>query len=495
MNLLVAPLYIPLGFALLGLLFHRCPRWRNAIGLASAIALVAATVRIFQHTLTGEVHFLALGGWVPPFGITLVADVTSALFLLTCAFTALCVALHAAFNKLDEPLDKWFFPMSNFLLLGVNGSLLTGDIFNLFVWFEVMLIASFVLMVIGGKRSQLEGGLKYVVINLVGSALFLAGIGIIYGKTGSLNFADIALKMQIAENPQLMRSSVALLLASFAIKAGLFPFFFWLPASYHTPQPIVTALFAGLLTKVGVYAFFRVASLFLGPDFAVWQPVVMWIAALTMITGVLGAAAQFEMRKILAFHIISQIGYLIAGFAMFTKIGIAAALFYFVHNNLAKTNLLLVAAWVQQRTGTGDLARLGGFYKAAPAVSVLFLISALALAGIPPLSGFWAKLGIVRAGLDGHFWWLTAAALAVGMWTLFSMTKIWAEVFWKPAPDPQIAVPSDKCPSIIAIAFMVGAILLLSFAGEPVFSVAMLAAEQLLNPQIYIESILAGGVR
>jgi multicomponent Na+:H+ antiporter subunit D len=492
MNQLALPLFIPLFAGIIGLLVRNNQRLAVTIGMASALAQVAAAGWILALAADGTVLTLALGSWVAPFGIVLVADLTAVFFLATCAVTSLAVALHVALNPPDEPLREWFFPLSQFLVMGINGALLTGDVFNMFVWFEVMLISSFVLLVLGGKRPQLEGGIKYVVMNLVSSALFLAGIGILYGKTGSLNFADIAARIQLMEDPQLVRSSIALLLASFAIKAGLFPLFFWLPASYHTPHPVVTALFAGLLTKVGIYASVRTVTLLLGDDIAAWQPMLLWIAALTMITGVLGAAAQFEMRRILAFHIISQIGYLLAGLAMFTPLGLAAMLFYFVHNNLAKTNLLLVSASVQRMFGNADLARIGGLYRAAPLLSVLFLISALALAGIPPLSGFWAKLGVIKAGLDGGFWWLTAAALGVGMMTLFSMTKIWAEAFWKALPEKVAAPRLPQAWTMGGIILLVVCIGVLSIAGGPVFALAQQASAQLLQPQIYIEAVLGG---
>lgn len=493
MNLLTLPLILPIVFALLGAALRDHARLRHAVGALSALALPASVVPLALAVIDGGVQHLAVGGWRAPFGIVLVADLTAVIFLATTACTAGLVFLHAVVNPLRDPLDRWFFPLANFLMLGVNGSLLTGDLFNLFVWFEVMLIASFVLMVIGGRRPQLEGGLKYVVINLVASALFLTGIGVLYGKTGSLNLADIAMKIQLLEDPGMARSSVILLFAAFAIKAGLFPFFFWLPASYHTPPAVVTALFAGLLSKVGVYAMFRVLTLFIGADFGPWQGMLMWAAALTMITGVLGAAAHFHMRRILAFHIISQIGYLLAGFAMFSVAGIAAALFYFIHNNLAKVSLLLVNDNVERRFGTSRLEKTGGLYKSAPWLAIGFLISALALAGIPPLSGFWAKLGVVRAGIEGGHGWLVAAALGVGMWTLFSMTKLWAEVFWKPAPeggDEAAAGPSPGWVACLPLVVFVGLIVVMSFAGGGVMDLCVRAAEQLLDTSAYIDAVL-----
>lgn len=503
MNALILPLIIPLAAALIGLAASPRRKIQNGIGLAGALALLLACGWLFVQAATGSIVVLSLGSWVAPFGIVLVLDLTSAIFLLVCSFSTLAVTLFGMVHQLEKPLERWYFPLQSFLLVGVNGAFLTGDLFNLFVWFEVMLIASFVLMVVGGRRSQLEGGVKYVVVNLVASALFLMGIGLIYGKTGTLNLADLALLVREGGDLSgFIKGGAALVFSSFGVKAALFPLFFWLPASYHTPAPIVTALYAGLLTKVGVYSFLRVATLLVGDDFAAWQTLFLWVAALTMITGVLGAAAQFEMRKILSFHIISQVGYLIAGLAMFTPSGLAAGLFYFVHNNLAKTNLLLVSAWIEHQRGTVDLARIGGLYRASIGCSLIFMISAFALAGIPPLSGFWAKLGIVRAGIDGGFYWLTAAALAVGMMTLFSMTKIWGEAFWKKDPELNESAISAADGGTITkegrgnwltlapMGMVVVAILGLSFFGEPVFAWSMLAAEQLLDPVVYIESVL-----
>ncbi len=498
---MILPILIPLFAALAGLAAPGRRSVQVPLGVLAAAGLTAANVFLLIHAADGGVEVLALGSWLAPFGIVFVLDLTAAIFLATCAFTTFAAALFAVFHRLGDPLDRWYFPLQNFLVLGVNGALLTGDLFNLFVWFEVMLIASFVLMVVGGRRNQLEGGVRYVVINLVASALFLAGVGLIYGKTGTLNFADLARIIgEGGEAARFVRGATALILAAFGVKAGLFPLFFWLPTSYHTPAPLVTALFAGLLTKVGVYSFLRVGTLFLAEDFDAWRNLFLWIAALTMITGVLGAAAQFEMRKILSFHIISQVGYLMAGLAMFTPLGLAAALFYFVHNNLAKTNLLLVSAWVEHRRGTVDLARIGGLYRASAGCSLVFLVSALALAGIPPLSGFWAKLGIVRAGLDGGFYWLTAAALGVGMMTLFSMTKIWAEAFWKedPGETPTVSAKAGAPGrwSLLPMGVVAVAILGLSVFGEPVFALAGDAAGQLLQPDGYIRAVLAGpGVR
>jgi len=275
------------------------------------------------------------------------------------------VAFALANRERNLPLSL-FLPLTFLLLLGVNGAFLTGDLFNMFVWFEVMLIASFVLMVVGGTKPQLDGGVKYVILNLLASALFLIGVGMLYGKLGTLNMADIAGKLSAVEDTVLINTTSVLLLVAFGIKAGLFPLFFWLPASYHVPAFAVSGLFAALLTKVGVYALARAQLLLFAPYADTMRDFMLVIAAATMITGVLGAAAQFHVRRILSFHIISQIGYMLLGLAIATPLAVAGALFTIVHNIIVKTNLFFVAALIHRHTGQEDLAKLGGLAKHSP---------------------------------------------------------------------------------------------------------------------------------
>jgi len=341
----------------------------------------------------------------------------------------------------------------------------------------------------------LEGGVKYLVINLFSSILFLSGIGLIYGKLGTLNMADIAFQLSRTEDAFLVNSSAMLLLAAFGVKAAIFPFFFWLPASYHTPNVAISALFAGLLTKVGVYALIRAYTLFFHTQFDVVQDVLLFLAGATMVTGVLGAAVQYEIRKILSFHIISQIGYMVMGLAIGSSLAIAGAIFYTIHHIIVKTNLFLIAGLVIRKCGTADLKKIGGLYKWAPGLSLLFFIPAFSLGGIPPLSGFWAKFTVIRAGLEGQHYLLVTVALLVGVLTLFSMTKIWAEAFWKNKEladtdtDPYAGktLPLSMTAPCIALALMTVALGLFS---NPLFVLAQTASDQLLDPATYIETVL-----
>ena len=492
-NFLVAPLLLPLIAALAGIALRNRAAWPQFLGVAGAVLTLLAAVPLLVMADEG-VRVLHLGGWQAPFGICFVLDRFSAMMLAVTGLIACAVAIYSLGNIRSVDQRGFYFPLFHFLIAGVNGAFLTGDLFNLYVWFEVLLLASFVMMTLGEKPEQFEGGFKYVAMNLVSSVFFLAGLGILYGKLGTLNMADVAFKLSANPDPVVINSSAILFLCGFSIKAGLFPFFFWLPASYHTPQFAISALFAGLLTKVGVYALIRCFSLIFVPHGDFISNLLLWLAGLTMLTGVMGAASHFSMRRILSFHIISQIGYMVMGLVLFTPLALAGTLFYLVHHIVVKTNLFLVSGIVDRLSGSDDLLKNGGFYRHRGWLAVLFFIPAFSLGGIPPLSGFWAKYAVVRAGFESAAWGITAVALIVGLMTLFSMTKIWAEVFWKPAPDEQVEqrVKSGACgwQYYAPVVLLAAVTLVLGFAAQPVFQYALNASQDLLNPTPYLEATL-----
>ena len=470
-------------------------RW---IGVAGTGLLLASSLLLLAEVWRQGHIVLQPGDWPAPFGITLVADILSASMVCITGVVGFAVAVYSLHGVEERLVRSHYFALVNFLLMGVNGAFITGDLFNLYVWFEVMLIASFVLITLGGGRSQLEGGVKYLVINLVSSVLFLSGVGLLYGKLGTLNMADIAVRLAETPDAVLVNSSAMLLLAAFGIKAALFPFFFWLPASYHTPNVAISALFAGLLTKVGVYALIRSYTLIFHSQFDAVQDILLFLAAATMVTGVLGAAVQYDIRKILSFHIISQIGYMVMGLAIGSSLALAGAVFYTLHHIIVKTNLFLIGGLVARRCGSGELKKIGGLYRSAPWLALLFLIPALSLGGIPPLSGFWAKFAVIQAGLEERHWILVGCALAVGLLTLYSMTKIWAEAFWKDAPagDADVGGPvaSDTRTGYLSLVLpcvaLAGLTLLIGLWSEPLFELAYQASEQLTHPSQYIEAVL-----
>lgn len=491
--LILLPIIVPFFTAILAILSWKNRQLQRLIGISGTVLLLAASIALFSLVRREGIQIVQIGSWQAPFGITLVADLFSSIMVLLAGLMGFVVGLYAVVNIDSERQTLGFYPLYNALLMGVCGSFLTGDLFNMYVWFEVMLISSFVLMALGSERRQLEGALKYVTLNLLASAIFLAALGILYGTAGTLNMADLSVRLY--EAPIGLVTTLAMMfLIAFGIKAALVPLFNWLPAAYHTPPTAVSSIFAGLLTKVGVYAIIRTYTLIFVQDQAYSHLIILVMAGLTMVVGVLGAASQFHFRRILSFHITSQIGYMIMGLALFTPLALAGTIFYIIHHIIVKTNLFLISGVTKWIGGSYQLKKLGGFYRMMPLFSLLFLIPALSLAGIPPLSGFWAKFTLIRAGLEEESYLIVAVALSVSLLTLYSMIKIWIYAFWEKQPaDMERPLPTGKGEWFFRFApiiILAVCTLAISFAAQPVFDVAMDAANQLLDPSIYVQSVL-----
>lgn len=499
--LLVLPVLIPLLTGILTLSLWGYKRAQSFVTIAGSITLLISSIILLNLIYSDGIFSTQIGSWKAPFGITFVSDTLSAVMIVLTAVISLAVSIYSITAIDNERKTYGYYPIYNLLIMGVCGAFLTGDLFNLFVWFEVILISSFVLLTLGGQKPQIESSIKYVTLNLISSTLFLTAVGLIYGLTGTLNMADLAVKLQSIENTGIVTAISILFLVSFGIKSAVFPLFFWLPSSYHTPPVAVSSFFAGLLTKVGVYALIRIFTLIFVADTFITHNILLVIAGFTMLIGVLGAAAQNDFRRILSFHIISQIGYMVMGLALFTPLALAGSVFYIIHHIIVKANLFLVSGVVGRLKGTFSLKSLGGIYGTYPLFAVLFLIPALSLAGIPPLSGFWAKLTIIKSGLEKDEFIIVAIALVVGLLTLFSMTKIWTEVFWKNDPQTQntesernVNIFTDRSvlPLIIPIIMLAVLTLFIGLYPEPVISIAERASEELLNPESYIEAVLGG---
>lgn len=490
--LIALPILIPLFVGASCLLVWRYVSAQRILTLAGSIAYFAVSVVLLERVAVDGIQAVQKGAWMAPFGITLVADLFSAIMVATTGVVTLVIVIYSL-GTMDKGRESYgYYPLFNILIMGVSGAFLTGDIFNLFVWFEVLLISSFVLLALGGERAQLEGAIKYVTLNLVASAFFLAAVGILYAMAGSLNMADLSQRLGDVAQPGLVTTLAILFLVAFGIKGAIFPLFFWLPASYHTPPVAVSAIFGGLLTKVGVYALIRVFTLLFLNNVDYTHTIILWAGGITMVTGVLGAVAQYEFRRLLSFHIVSQIGYMIMGLGFFTPLALAGTVFFIVHNIFVKTNLFLVSGVSHRLHGTYDLKKLGGLYRSHPWVGMLFLLSALSLAGVPPLSGFFGKLVLIKAGLNIEQFVLVAAALGVSLLTLFSMTKIWAEAFWKPLPEGTPVNPPGGGMALMLgpiVTLAVLAVVLGVMAG-PFFGLALQAGEQLMNPEPYIREVL-----
>lgn len=497
MERVLLPLLIPFLLIILALFAWNAPRVQRVLAVVGSATLLLAALGLLQQVQRSGISVTQIGNWPAPFGITLIADLFSAIMLVITGVVAMLVAIYSLEGIDENRVAHGFYPLFFALLMGVCGAFLTGDIFNLYVWFEVMLMASFVLMALGGERAQLEGAIKYVILNLTSSALFLSATGILYSVAGTLNMADLSIRLQEVDSPGLVTTVAMLYLVAFGIKAAIFPLFFWLPASYHTPPVAVTALFSGLLTKVGVYSLVRVFTLLFLTDVAFTHTILLVLGGFTMVIGVLGAAAQYDIRRLLSFHIISQIGYLLMGLGLYSTAGLASTIFFMGHVITAKAALFLVAGIIRRVGGSFDLRRIGGLYRDQSWLAVLFLIPALSLAGLPPLSGFFGKLALVRAGLAQGQYAIVAVSLAVSLLTLFSMTKIWMEAFWKPTPPN---APAQNRPAGFKMALVLPALIMglfsigLGFLAEPAYGLAEQAASVLMQPGLYVAAVL-GGVR
>ncbi|HJL15105.1 MAG TPA: Na+/H+ antiporter subunit D [Sandaracinaceae bacterium LLY-WYZ-13_1] len=493
--LVVIPVALPLVAAAAGFLFHRWPRIQERIALGASVALAGASCALLWVVRREGLLVTRLGAWPMPHGVVFVADLLSALLVCAVALLGLAVVIYASASVGKRRRAFGLHPLVQVLLAGACGVLLTADLFNLFVWFEVMLIASFVLLALGGTPSQLAGATKYVTLNLLASTFLLCGIGLVYGLTGTLSYADLARTLSSTRPDGPFSAAAFLLMAALAIKSAAFPFFFWLPASYHTPPPAMAALFAGLLTKVGVYAMIRCATMLFPEELQRASVLVAFVAGATMLTGVLGAAAQKDMRRILSFHIVSQIGYMLMGVAIWGVRGLGGAVFFLLHNMAAKPALFLSVGVVEHDRGSSALHTLGGLARQRPVASLLFLVPALSLAGLPPLSGFAGKLVLVRAGLDGGLWLVTSVALAVSLLTLYSMIKIWLKAFWSPDPRGDDAPPPRDTPRrmIAPLAAVAAATVALGVLAEPVAALCFDAAAQLLDREAYAQAVFAAG--
>ncbi|MHC1742705.1 MAG: Na+/H+ antiporter subunit D [Syntrophobacteraceae bacterium] len=491
------PILIPLLTAVFALLFWRRPSVQRGIGLVGATALLCTSWAIFISVFKGGILSIQIGAWPAPYGITLVADLLSSVLLAVTSFVV-CIVSVVSLTEIDKDREAFgYYPLLHILTMGICGSFLTGDIFNLYVWFEVMLIASFVLLGLGNEKAQLEGTIKYVTLNLIASALFLAGVGVLYGTFGTLNMADLAFQLRSSQQSPMVTTLAILFLLAFGIKAAVFPLFFWLPASYHTPPVPVSAIFAGLLTKVGVYALIRFFTLLFVRDDNGAHGLILLLSVMTMIVGILGAIPQRDFRRIASFNLISHIGTILTGLGLFTPLALIGTVFYLVHDMIAKTGLFLFSGILLRVEGHSDIPRLGGWYRTRPALSWFFLFLALAISGIPPLSGFWGKLVLIQAGLLERRYWVVAAILLTGLLTLYSMMKIWTEVFWKEAPkDPADPPPPDRevievaRQLVISVAALVFLTVCIGVWPVPLYRVAERAAHQLCNPDQYIQAIL-----
>ncbi len=493
-NLTVLPVLLPFVTAGAALLLGRPSPWRRRFVLLSAVAqLGVACAFVYATTASPEhatVFALVPGDWAARFGIALVVDGLSAIMLALGALTALASLVFGFVTSPAEREHPLRLPLVQFHVTGIQLAFVTGDLFNLFVAFEVMLLASYALLTAEADDHDIKFALPYVTLNLFGSTIFLMAAGYCYGMFGTLNLAEISVRwFELGALPELTLLT-ALLMIVFGVKSGLFPLYYWLPATYPILPSAVSALYSGMLTKVGVYAFLRLFGTIVPGGHPELQTVLAYLAGATMLFGVLGAVSRESMRGILSFHIISQIGFMLFAIGIGTELAFTAAIFYIVHHIVVKSTLFLSAGIVATLNRTDNLADMGGIWKAAPLAGLVFLIQALSLAGIPPLSGFWGKYLIIVEGLGNGWYFLTAVSVLASILTLYSMIKIWNAAFWNENPRAQLRVEDGRWKSMTAVAGVLVTIsLCIGLGAGPVFERADRAAAQLIQRDSYVRAV------
>ena len=482
--------------------------------LLVVVAVIGCEAELLRRTLETGPTSMTMGNWLPPFGISFTADAMSSGFALAASVVTLLLIFYLSMDVPQTARRDGIYPLILLLLAGVSGAFLTGDLFNLYVWFEVMLIASFGLMVIGGRSGQLDGAVKYGFLNFLATAFFLLGLGLLYGQIGTLNMADILMSAPKA-NPATMATVAAVFLLAFGTKAAAFPVNAWLPASYHTPPPAISALLAGLLTKVGIYALLRTLVMLLPASRDLLDPVLAAIAVLTLVLAPLGAIAETNLRRALGFLVIGGIGAVMVGIALPDANGISGATAYILHAMLTITGLYLVAGLIEKATGATDTREMGGLYAASAPLSVIFFVLILAVSGVPPFLGFWPKLLLLEAGLDGSGlaaggaaidWWSAALAFAVllnAFLTLIAGTRLWAHIFWRAGHEgPRSEAPNENLRPLDmrerwlglgAVTVLTGIVVVLGLLPEPIVALGRAAASDLLQPANYVAATGLGG--
>nr|WP_246816734.1 Na+/H+ antiporter subunit D [Corynebacterium sp. HMSC29G08] len=487
-----------------------------ALGTLFALAVIAATM-IITVDVHG-IHTVQMGGWDAPIGITLVADRLSTVMLFVSSIVLFAVMWYGISQGLrdgdeDDPVAV-FLPVYMLLSMGVNLSFLAGDLFNLYVGFEVFLVASYVLLTLGASPGRVRAGIGYVMVSVASSMVFLFALALIYASVGTVNMAQVGIRME--DIPTGTRAAIfATLLVAFGIKAAVFPLDAWLPDSYPTAASLVTAVFAGLLTKVGVYAIIRMRSVVFSDGSL--DTLLMWVALLTMIVGIMGALAQNDIKRLLSFTLVSHIGYMIFGIALTSVQGLSGAIFYAIHHILVQTSLFLVVGLIERQAGSAQLRRLGSLIYTSPLVAILYFIPALNLGGIPPLSGYLGKVMLIQAGAQQGTWlaWvLIAGAVVTSLLTLYAMILVWSKAFLRDradAPEGEVALarPSNLAyrystttmaeredPGRVPVgmmastALLVAASLSITVLAGPISDVTDRAAQSAQDQSIYRDAVL-----
>lgn len=485
--LVVLPILIPLATAIVTIFLGRSLRGKVLVSLVGGGGTLASALLLLRTVWTQGPVVHVMGGWVPPFGIILVADLLSSGMVLLSSSVAMVALCYSVGYVEEEGQRLAYHPLFHLLVMGLHGAFLTGDIFNLFVFFEILLISSYALVAFSGEDYQLEAAFKYATINLVASAVFLLAVGGLYGVMGTLNMADLSLKIGQLQDPGPLPTIFLLFVAVFGVKASMFPFYFWLPDAHSSAPTPISAMLSGVLIKVGAYSILRVSSVVfvpLRPDVQEW---ILALAAVTMVVGACGALAQSDVKRLLAYSSVGQMGYIILGLGIGTPLALMSTLLFIVNHALAKAMLFLVAGVVIEATGTREMGSMGGLGRQMPWTAGAFLVGAMGIAGVPPLFGFFAKFLLIKAALEAGYGFLAALAAVLAIVTLWYLFGAWQQIFWREGsgrslhPAPRLM----KGPGLV----LAGLILVGTIFLNPLVDFLTAVEAQLRRPGAYVTAV------
>lgn len=508
----LAPLSVAILFfaAALTFILLRFPRAQAVISFGAIAVTLALDISLLVAVWGREPQAIHLGGWEAPFGIVLVVDQLSALMLVVSLIVSLAVLIFATGQHLadedDEVPISVYYPTYLLLIAGVSNAFLAGDLFNLYVGFEILLFASYVLMTMNATTPRIRAGVTYVVVSIISSMLFLIAIAFVYASVGTVNMADLALKLGTLPEGTRVQLHLMLLIA-FGIKAAVFPLSLWLPDSYPTAPAPVTAVFAGLLTKVGVYSIIRTETLLFPGEHL--NTLLSIVAILTLFVGILGALAQKDIKRLLSFTLISHIGYMIWGISLATEEGLTTVVFYIAHHIVIQTALFMVVGLIERRAGTTNTDCLGGLMAISPALAVLYFVPALNLGGIPPFSGFIGKIGLLQASANVGTWQaytMAGVGVFVSLLTLLALLRVWNKAFWRPAEqannpvDALVEAEASSNPAEYArkpiprsMKFstigLVSVSVAITLLAAPLYNLADHASDNLFEPDRYVHAV------
>lgn len=489
-NIVFLPVLLPLLTGIILIFFSKQIKMQRVLSVLSVLLGILIAALLVWKVKDQGILALQVGSWEAPFGISIVADMLASLLVLTTNMIGFAILIYSFYSIGIERERFFYYSSFQFLLVGVNGAFLTGDIFNLFVFFEVMLMASYVLLVLGGTKAQLRESLKYILVNVISSALFVIAVAYLYSVVGTLNMADISRKIAEAGQPGIVTVIAVLFLIVFGLKGAIFPLFYWLPGSYYAPPIPVIALFGALLTKVGIYSILRTYTLLFYHDQAYTHELLGILAILTIIVGTIGAVGYWDIKKIIIYNIVIAVGVITFGISLMNEQGLSGSIFYMIHDMIIKAALFLLVGIMIKITGTTNLRKISGLIKEYPFVAWTFFIAAISLAGIPPFSGFPGKLLLLQGAVKEGAYVGFAVILISSLLMLYSVMKIFIHGFWG---TPRAYQNSDSVPVkqlLIPAAFLVAVSISFGFGTEAIYPFISQATEPLIHPDIYINAVL-----